>query len=359
MDILQVGALRDNGATRMVRRGGYTLVELLVSVFVIAILASLLLPAIQSAREGARRASCINNLKQIGIGVQAYATHNGCFPPSMLFSDLPNARPGELMVGNCFGPLSRILPDLELTSAFNSINFDLLPDLGTGLTANHTVMLGGYNLFTCPSDGPPPVQGYGRANYRFSIGSGTMMSVKKLALPGLMAGYTGAFPPGSALAFSDFADGLSMTVGVSERLQGDWTQPAFKRGGDYHYSDGGYVSVGADGAISLCNIINASPSPPQESRGGESWFLSGLHFTNYNHCASPNSYGNDCSFVNPSASIHGRRMVDGVLSASSFHPGGVMALTMGGDVRFVRNSVSLPLWRALSTRSSGEIADLD
>ncbi len=119
-----------------------------------------------------------------------------------------------------------------------------------------------------------------------------------------------------------------------------------------------YPHGGLDWAMAAC--ASASPDLPIETKSGESWFFSGLHFTNYNHCATPNSRVRDCSFW-PTwlPDLHSRTIVEGMFTASSFHPGGVNVLLMDGSVRFARDSIDRSVWRALSTRSGGEAVSSD
>ena len=156
-----------------------------------------------------------------------------------------------------------------------------------------------------------------------------------------------------------FTDGLSATVGASERLEGNWTKGPFKLGGDYLYLTTA-IPPGiapalrdADQAIRFCSAL--SLSLPQESRGGECWLLSGLHFTNYNHCASPNMKIPDCALNTASTeTLHSRTIEQGIFKASSYHPGGVNAMLMDGSVRFFTDGIDLRVWRAVSTRSGLE-----
>jgi prepilin-type N-terminal cleavage/methylation domain-containing protein len=325
----------------------FTLIELLAVSGVIAILAALLLAAIQSAREAARRVQCVNNLKQIGIGLQGYATIFNVFPPHIIQPSVTLKSP---IYQNIYSPFARMLPQMEMTVVYNAFNFSLSPILHEGLAANRTAMTSTIGSFICPSDTPPTVQGYGRMNYRYNMGPSTLMTYRSAGGPNNVYGpfYNGRL--------SDFADGLSNTVGVSERLQGDWIRNRLKHGGDYLVGDLSKVLlVDADGAVRVCGGIVVDPSSEKESRGGESWCLSGFHFTAYNHCSTPNDYGHDCSFSRSVGPFSTRYTVDGVFSASSYHPGGVSALTMGGEVRFIGNSIALGTWRAMATRNRGEI----
>jgi len=109
--------------------------------------------------------------------------------------------------------------------------------------------------------------------------------------------------------------------------------------------------------VSVC--ASASADLPIETRSGESWFLSGYHFTDYNHCVPPNATIRDCSLYSFQEGIHARTLHEGVFTARSRHPGGVNTLLMDGSVRFVRDGVNLAVWRALATRASGDIVSGD
>src|SRR5215831_16502596 len=113
-----VGRRRGGPATR---RLGFTLIELLVVIAIVAILVALLLPAVQAAREQARRTSCSNNLKQIGLALATYTNRHGALPPGYqsIYSPLFQAE-----VGPGWGWASMILPDLEQQPLFNQIQFE-------------------------------------------------------------------------------------------------------------------------------------------------------------------------------------------------------------------------------------------
>jgi prepilin-type N-terminal cleavage/methylation domain-containing protein/prepilin-type processing-associated H-X9-DG protein len=329
---------------------GFSLIELLVVVMIISILAALLLPAVQSARETARRAQCINNLKQIGLGIQSYCALHHVFPPTCpITKHLPD---GGFYSAGYYSPLARILPQLEQESLFNSINFQEMPTEGYTLQANLTAMTTVVGHFLCPSDDSARVPGYGRANYRCSIGPDFRHAAGRLHPDSLMGPFTAhrVYGPG------EFSDGLSSTVGISERLQGDWTIGTSHPGGDYLQTEADTSSIhSVDEAVSICASLPGSA--PQESRGGESWFLSGLHYTLYNHAMTPNSKVRACVFDLERNELHQRFLHDGVMPATSRHPGGVNAMLMDGSVRFLRDGINLATWRALATRSQGEVID--
>lgn len=349
MSQLSVGAVRKRFLRDLRRLGGmgFTLIELLAVIMIIAVLVGLLLPAVQASRESARRVQCVNNLKQIGIALNSYVSSQAVYPPINLTS-VGGVRP---YAGHNHSPFARMLTELELGPLYNAINFSWIGDSSTSLIANQTVLTTSVALFVCPSDPQPPVSGYGRVNYRFCLGPSFYFSPSSDA-PGSL---DGPFTVFRTYRPADFSDGLSQTVAASERLQGSWTMGVI--------SPGGYriTALGADRPFQMPDwgvetCRKASPTLPVETKAGECWFFTGLHFTSYNHCATPNTRFDDCSFWPTMLDdFHARTIVVGVFTARSFHPGGVNILLMDGSVRMVRNDVASSIWRALSTRSGSEV----
>ena len=337
------------------RRAGFTLIEVLAVVAVIGILVALLLPAVQAARQSARRLDCSNRLKQIGLALHQYEADNGMFPAG--------ASQGYWVSGGTLGvnlmtPLARMLPHLEQVDLYNSINHALPANYRVAFAPNRTAMTTKVGAFLCPSDMSPPVEGFGRTNYRANIGA----SYQEQAYEKAPGSGGGAFNFFDFLRPADFIDGLSNTAGFSERLQGDWTSgTTFKRGGDYRLGTGLTAAdfegiTDADWALARCRSLPRDS--PIESRGGASWFLSGLHYSEYNHIAPPNADG-DCGFDLDDGNVSGNINQRGVFSATSYHPGGVNVLMMDGSVRSVTKSIALAAWRAAGTRSGGEVISND
>ena len=197
------------------RRRGFTLIELLVVIAIIAVLIALLLPAVQAAREAAHRIQCVNNLKQLGLGLMNYESSNGALPPQQVLQfAATSATTATLLWHNSWGVTSRLIPYMEQGPMYNSINFIDK----TSNAANSTVVSSTLNVLLCPSEPnhQPFTNGtstYGVSNYGWCAGDWYL--------------YGGMGNPGSQLTRSAFAvnvsrnlaaitDGLSQTAVASE-----------------------------------------------------------------------------------------------------------------------------------------------
>ena len=306
------------------RRSGFTLIELLVVIAIIAILIALLLPAVQAAREAGRRMQCANNLKQIGLALHNYHESRQCLPPASM---------GSI---SDFSALSQILPFLEQTNMANALNFSLpVSNLG-----NSTILAANINGFICPSDLPIKTPNYGaQTNYMADQGSWIVFGSATGANSTLPAP-NGVFLAGSVTRFADITDGLSNTGFYSERILDFPSNAVVDPIADVFFPRTMPTSI--DEAIQQCqslDITNLANQAPVFM--GAPW-ANGQHV--FQHITGPNT--RSCGFF-----IVNRAM----MAASSRHPGGANFLLGDGSVRFIKNSINLPTWRALGTKAGGEI----
>jgi prepilin-type processing-associated H-X9-DG protein len=306
---------------------------------------ALLLPAVQSARESGRRAQCSNNLKQLGIGLHNYHAALGCFPVGFLYPSGPVPASTSVLQYR-WSVLAQMAPYLEQTALYHALNFDF--PLATRPTnpaafwpfcpANTTAMGTHVGLFLCPSDGAEaPATDTGPTNYAFCSGDGSNGGEATVA--------KGAFILGRPVTLAQIRDGSSLTVAASE-------QPLGLAG---PYSQTTPTPVPGPMPRTLARVA-AGPLSDAACAGapsgwllnkGASWTDGNYLNTLYNHHQPPNAPRPDCiTYHNP-----------GWKAARSFHPGGVNTLFCDGHVGFVRDSIALATWQALSTRSGGETAD--
>lgn len=301
----------------MTKRYAFTLVELLVVIAIIGILVALLLPAVQMAREAGRRASCTNNLKQIGLAMQ---NHHGTY------NRFPVARNPWPLVHSS---LSRLLPFCEQANVQNLIDYTQPISAPANLLASQQVI----SFFVCPSDGAGgrianlPDAG---SNYVANNGSGTVGY-------GLIASGDGVFTQAN-LGFRNLTDGSSNTVAFSESLLGSGaaSTPPNPR------LDVLEIAGGGDTTPAACGSGGGTWSA---KRGGK-WIDGHYGNTLYNHFYRPNPPQWDCGNASHNKALS---------TARSYHPGGVSVLLCDGSVSFATNTIDPAVWRALSTRAGGEV----
>jgi prepilin-type N-terminal cleavage/methylation domain-containing protein len=318
------------------RPPGFTLIELLVVVAIIGILLALLLPAVNGAREAARRTQCRSNLKQIGLALHNYHDVWRTLPFGHI--DAPWPSDPTVPAGQYdWSPFTALLPFVEQQNLFNTLNlgFPLIggPAENYGpFPANVFGIAQVVSLYLCPSDSFRVVQsGWAPVNYVACAGT---------VLDANAGTQNGVFYANSRTRFADITDGTSNTVLMSESVLG--------AGGEY-FSE----TLVGDPRTLYAELMfqpasdSACGNPPLYGRyRNYAWadgsFDSGL----YNHFYTPNSGKLDCFSIYEPNSV--RR------TARSYHPNGVFVLLGDGAVQFVADAISLQIWQAISTCSGGE-----
>ncbi len=300
------------------KMSGFTLIELLVVIAIIAILVALLLPAVQQAREAARRSSCKNNLKQIGLALHNYHDTFGRFPPGTV------RRTGWSGVNSwttsMIGWQARILAYMEQSALFDAIDWEREPGNGGVNNQNRRVIVDGYR---CPTD--PGTSGravrtdHAWTNYFACVGN----RLTHTANPGLQQG---CFDLNSSVQFRDILDGTSNTIAVGEGIIG--------------YAP--HLNVNTTGTYPFCDPEGAEMTG--NTRRGFSWFFAqhGRAYA-FTTALEPNSPNPDC----------GNNTGQYGFAARSLHKGGVQVTMADGAVRFVSENVNLITWNNLGHKSDG------
>jgi prepilin-type N-terminal cleavage/methylation domain-containing protein/prepilin-type processing-associated H-X9-DG protein len=307
---------------------GFTLIEALVVVAIIGVLAGLLIPAVQAARETARRVQCKSNLRQIGLALQDYCSVHGMFTPSGLTNRWGVANVSE------YSGLFFLLSALEQNTLFNSVNasFAGIDSAEFPVLDNRTARNTRVASFLCPSDADENHSN----SYRFNHGR---FGVKPL-------GNDGPFSLAVIPRPATITDGLSRTAFVSERIGGSFAAGMGDRVRDVKYPAEVDSPIVSDAQfIPLC--LAAQP-PLWQVESGRYWLYAGYLNTHYNHNGAPNDR-------RPSCGLGLLRDIDiGLHPPRSYHAGGVEVLFGDGHVERVSDGIDPRIWIALGTHASGD-----
>ena len=334
------------------RRGerGFTLIELLVVISIIGVLVGLLLPAVQQAREAARRMQCADHMKQIGLAIHNYESSQGCIVSGYLSSRVPlayfgvpgyNPDPATFDNGPGWGWLALLLPNVEQKPLYDAINFSLptwVPDNSTAATVTLSV-------FNCPSANNPsptcpmvdasqtllPVanQYFARANYQYNMGwNDTSISPANTNYDDPVKGCNGPIYRNSGIKFAGVTDGLSNTVFAGEKspflADATWVGivPGYR-----HFAYNAFASAGTGGI----GVNYDYPGAIVAAHSGPSLYESPV-------------------VIHPPNSPLGHTD-----EMYSLHPGGANVLLGDGSVHFIKESINLRVWQALNSRNGGEV----
>jgi prepilin-type N-terminal cleavage/methylation domain-containing protein/prepilin-type processing-associated H-X9-DG protein len=334
------------------KRCAFTLIELLVAIAIIAALVGLLLPAVQKVRAIGARVKCQNNLKQLGIAAHNYEGVKCRLPPGATIG-IPQASVQFLL-----------LPYLEENARYQL--FDLTKSVTAA--ANHAPRLAGdVPGYLCPSDPsngvymdtnpstetPGPT---GRCNYYGNAGAHGWWrdSSDGVSKPESLRGLLAA---GSEVPFTSITDGLSCTVLFAEIKRGSAPKTS-----PFDVSKLFITQWNSAGTTILTNPNNLTPLPASfvatcngasntESLAGLRYYDGSATSALYTHTLPPNYAGRDCVNSTTRDQFH--------LAARSYHPGGVNVCFADGSVRFIRDTITPKTWKAIGTRSGGEIAPFD
>ncbi len=311
-------------------RPGFTVIELAVVIAIIAVLLALLLPAVQSSREQARRLQCVNNLVQIGIALGNYSATHQVLPPGVVN---PTGPIHDTAAGYHFGWMTQILPYLEQKNLHRHF------DLGAGLYAANNLTARGVVVqgFTCPSDlttrggGGPAPGAFATAANLPNPALGSYAGCHDDVESPIDAGNHGVFFLNSRVSLDDIEDGAANTILVGEKRHG---------GDELGWASGTRATLRNMGTrLNQTALAPVNLAPFLVTTPGES----GID--------PPSPIAPETPEPGSPTSPSTTNPVGGF---GSFHPNGANFLLGDGSVRFLRNSINFRVYRLLGHRADGE-----
>lgn len=322
----------------MTRKTGFTLVELLVVIAIIGVLVALLLPAVQAAREAARRSSCQNNLKQIGLSLHNFHDTMGYFPPS--------GQVAAGATGTSWSVQARLLPFLEQGNLNNLINFNL-PYSSQVQVAKTKVP-----VYQCPSDPNSNRERPDGAITHFPLNYGVNSGTWFVFDPNSQTGGDGIAHVNSMLGFASVTDGTSNTIAFAE----------VKSYQAYFRNSGSPNAVNAPFPANAAAISGMGGSFKADS-GHTEWVDFRVHQTGFTGTFAPNTkvphtdsgklYDIDYNSYREGESA--TNMTYAAVTSRSYHSGGAQVNLVDGSVKLINSNIQLSTWRALTSRSGGEV----
>ena len=326
--------------SELVSTAGFTLVELLVSIAIIGVLIGLLMPAVQAARESARRAECQNNLKQLGLALHNHESVHRRFPGCGISPSQYSIHTYLLpfMEQENVGELVDLNQPLFFFSGTSTLNPAQAPAASTTI-----------KTLLCPSDAQLPLCS--------TYNSATFAGTNYMANGGTGQGtfYDTRFPTDglfwndSKVRVAEVLDGTSNTVFMAETLRGACFTTTGSKPAEPRRQAGSLATV----ALTIPNQPGTNPLLSDSlCASATSWL--GSHAIAWIWGQTPQTFFNTHALPNspvPDCTSNGQ----GWFRAASMHPGGVNALLGDGSVRFINDRISIVIWQGLSTRKGGEV----
>jgi len=368
------------------RSGGFTLIELLVVIAIIAVLIGLLLPAVQAAREAARRAQCTNNLKQVALALHNYESTNGAFPLAYMQRAAWDPTNSDGTMGdsgwNNWSPHALALGYIEGANIYNSINFSIGSADNSDNGVQATAITTRISSFLCPSSTPAigtfdsydgvitwiKTQVPGN-NYFASVGA-TITPWTSAPVPGMF----GIMSNGGASSRSigSITDGTSNTIMLGEWRTGDFNINKVSIQDVINIktnvgSIGGWNAATSSmpaGQADLPQFLQTCAGAAAASVGnwrlnkshiGRAWNQGMLGYTLGGTILAPNATYPNCQMIPWGGDMDGPSM----LNMSSYHPGGANCAMADGSVRFLKSTTNMQTMWALGSRAGGEVVSSD